>query len=270
MRPAAGDKAFTGSIPKTYEKYLVPLLFEPYAAELARRLAARKPARILELAAGTGVATRAMAKALRSAQITATDLNPAMLETAQAIGTRRPVEWQPADAMQLPFPDASFDAVVCQFGVMFFPDKSRAHAEARRVLKPGGAFLFNVWDRLTDNEFPDIISNALAKFFPKDPPRFLVRTPYGYNDRDVIEHDLRAGGFGKPRIEAVTARSKAASAREPALGFCQGSPLRAEIEARDATRLGEATEFAAQAIAGMFGKGAVDGRIQALVVTVEK
>src|SRR5690348_11197979 len=156
------DKVFAGSIPKLYDTYLVPLIFEPYAADIAKRVKARPLARLLELAAGTGVVTRALASALpESASIVATDLNQGMLDQAKATGTKRPVEWRQADAMQLPFPDATFDAVVCQFGVMFFPDKAKAFAEARRMLRPGGVLLFNVWDRIEDNEFADVIMGAL-------------------------------------------------------------------------------------------------------------
>src|SRR5205085_1947752 len=164
------DKVFAGSIPRLYEDYFVPLIFAPYAEDLADRVAARSPARILEIAAGTGVVTRALlARLPESATIVATDLNPAMLETAKQVGTSRPVQWKPADAMQLPFGDGEFDAVVCQFGVMFFPDKGRAFAEARRVLRPGGAFVFNAWDRIEDNEFADVVTSALATLFPVDP-----------------------------------------------------------------------------------------------------
>ena len=174
------DKVFAGSIPGIYEKLLVPLIFAPYAEDLAARVAARAPARVLEIAAGTGVVTRALAIALpASAAIVATDLNPGMLETAVQVGTTRPVQWRPADAMKLPFADAEFDVVVCQFGVMFFPDKCQAFAEARRVLRPGGAFLFNAWGRIEDNEFADVVTTSLASLFPADPPRFLARTPHG-------------------------------------------------------------------------------------------
>jgi ubiquinone/menaquinone biosynthesis C-methylase UbiE len=267
---SAIDKVFAGSIPKLYEQYLVPLIFQPYAADLARRLAAIAPSRILELAAGTGVVTRALAGALpQSTAIVATDLNPGMLEQARALGTKRPVEWRQADAMQLPFEDAAFDVVVCQFGAMFFPDKPKAFAEARRVLKAGGVFLFNVWDRIEDNEFADVVTASLATMFPQDPPRFLARTPHGYHDKEAIRRDLQGGGFGaSPRIDTVSARSPAASPAVPAIAYCQGTPLRSEIEARAHGELGKATDLATQALAERFGKGAVDGKIQAHVVSV--
>jgi SAM-dependent methyltransferase len=266
------DKVFAGSIPRLYEDYFVPLIFAPYATDLAGRVAIRKPTRVLEMAAGTGVVTRALASQLPAAtEIVATDLNPGMLETAKQVGTLRPVQWQQADAMQLPFADSEFDVVVCQFGVMFFPDKGHAFAEARRVLRPGGAFVFNAWDRIEDNEFADVVTRALATVFPADPPRFMARTPHGYHDRAKIERDLRAGGFKKaPQIETVAARSRAPSPRHPAIAYCQGSPLRSEIEARDAARLGEATDVAAAAIERRFGAGPVDAKIQAHVVVVER
>jgi SAM-dependent methyltransferase len=193
-----------------------------------------------------------------------------MIDQAVATGTTRSVAWRQADAMQLPFGDREFDAVVCQFGAMFFPEKPKAFAEARRVLGPNGVFIFNVWDRIEENEFADTVTAAMKTVFPQDPPRFLARTPHGYHDHVVISRDLAQGGFeASPEIVTVSARSRAASARIPAVAYCQGTPLRNEIEARNASRLAEATEIAARAIAGRFGDGAVEGKIQAHVVTVE-
>jgi SAM-dependent methyltransferase len=263
------DKVFAGSIPKIYEQHLVPLIFEPYAADIAERLRRQPPARVLEVAAGTGVVTRAMAAALPQAGIVATDLNQAMLDQAAAVGTPRGVEWKAADALQLPFADGTFDAVVCQFGVMFFPDKVRAFGEARRVLKPGGLYIFNVWDRLAENEFAHEISAALGRLFPQDPPRFLARTPYGYHDPAQIGRELAAAGFGAVQVRTVPARSRAPSARIPAVAYCQGTPLRSEIESRDAAGLERATDAAAAAIAARFGKGPVEAKIQALVIEVQ-
>jgi ubiquinone/menaquinone biosynthesis C-methylase UbiE len=272
MGSVSGDAAFAGSIPELYDKLLVPLIFEPYAKDLARRLAERAPTRILEVAAGTGVLTRAMASLLpANAAIVATDLNQAMLDRAAAIGTARPVTWRPADAMSLPFADAEFDAVVCQFGAMFFPDKAKAFAEARRVLRPSGTFLFNVWDRIEENEFADTVTTAVASLFPEDRPRFLARTPHGYHDVEVIRRDIAAAGFAtRAEITMLAARSVADSARIPAMAYCEGTPLRAEIEARDRSKLGDATQAAADAIVRRFGAGRVDGKIQAFVISVAK
>jgi ubiquinone/menaquinone biosynthesis C-methylase UbiE len=271
MSNPQSDKNFGNSIAKFYDEYFVPLIFEPYAEDLARRLATRRLARVLEIAAGTGVVTRRLASLLPDdVSIVATDLNQPMLELAAEVGTARHVEWRQADAMQLPFEDGSFDALVCQFGVMFFPDKAKAFAEARRVLKSGGVLLFNVWDRIEENEFADVITTALESVFPDDPPRFMARTPHGYHDVATIQQDLRGGGFVRtPSVDTLAARSIAASARIPAMAYCQGSPLRNEIEARDKTKLDEATDVAEDAIARRFGRGQVDGKIQAHVVMAE-
>ncbi|MEO8924281.1 MAG: class I SAM-dependent methyltransferase [Caldimonas sp.] len=272
MEKPQTDSLFVGSIPELYETLLVPMIFEPYAADLVTRLAARPVARVLELAAGTGVVTRQIASRLpHSVSIVATDLNQPMLDRAFAVGTARPVQWRQADALQLPFADATFDAVVCQFGVMFFADKARAFSEARRVLAPGGILIFSVWDRIEDNEFADTVTTALRGLFPDDPPRFMARVPHGYHDPSTIERDLKSGGFdAAPRIETVAARSRAASARIAAMANCLGTPLRNEIEARDAAPLDEACDRATQAIAERFGPDAIDGKIQALVVAVER
>jgi SAM-dependent methyltransferase len=265
------DRDFAGSIPALYDTHLVPLIFELYAADLARRLRSRRVTRVLEIAAGTGVVTRALAAGLDDAvSIVATDLNQAMLDQAASVGTARPVTWQQADAMALPFDDGAFDVVVCQFGVMFFPDKPAAYAEVRRVLRPAGTFLFNVWDHIAENEFADAVDAALVAVFPEDPPHFLARTPHGYYERAIIERDVAGGGFGRPATFAtVTASSRAATPEVAAHAYCHGTPLRNEIEARDASRLDEATAVAAAAIARRFGSGPIEGKIQAHVIAVD-
>ena len=263
------DSRFQGSIPEFYDRYLVPMIFEPYAVDICARTVAHAPARVLEVAAGTGVVTRHLARELPAAsQIVATDLNPPMLAQAAAVGTARPVEWQPADAMKLPFDNGSFDAVVCQFGVMFFPDRPHALAEARRVLKPGGVLLFNAWDRIEENEFVFAITQALDEIFPHNPPRFMHRGPHGYGDKAQISRDVVAGGFGAPQIETVAHRSRSPNARDAVIAYCHGSPLRAEIEAQGPDALARATDHATEALARRFGRGAIDGRIQAHVVAV--
>jgi ubiquinone/menaquinone biosynthesis C-methylase UbiE len=264
----ATDKLFAGSIPELYDRYLVPLIFEPYASDLATRIAGAVPRDVLETAAGTGVLTTAMVSRLpATTRIVSTDLNQPMLDYAAAKPSLQGrVTWQQADAQALPFDDATFDIVTCQFGVMFLPDKVNGYSEALRVLRPRGRFLFNVWDRISDNHFADVVTGALAALFPEDPPLFMARTPHGYHDVARIREELSAGGFKHASIETVDHISKARSARDVAIAYCQGTPLRNEIVARDAARLEEATNVATAALAKRFGDGAIEGPIRAHVI----
>jgi ubiquinone/menaquinone biosynthesis C-methylase UbiE len=257
------DRVFAGSIPALYDQYLGPLIFAPYAVDLAGRLGGMAEGHVLETAAGTGIGTRALARALAPpVRITATDLNQPMLDfAAKQEGVSR-VSWRQADALLLPFDDGSFDVVVCQFGAMFFPDRVAAYAEARRVLKPAGKFIFSVWDRIEQNEFAAVVTEAVGTLFPEDPPQFLARTPHGYHDVARVRADIEAAGFVAIETETIERRSRAPSPREPAIGYCRGTPLRNEIEARDASRLDEATDIATTALAERFGTGTVDGKIQ--------
>jgi len=264
---AATDKLFAGSIPEIYDRFLVPLIFESYARDLAERLARAEPREVLETAAGTGVLTRAIAARLPApARIVVTDLNQPMLDHAQRQSHGGRITWRQADALALPFEDQKFDVVACQFGAMFFPDKVQGYREARRVLKPGGHFFFNVWDRISENEFADVVTQALATLFPQDPPRFMARIPHGYHDVEKIRVELMAAGFKGISIETVDGKSRASSPRDPAIAYCEGTPLRNEIEARDASRLESATTAAAEALERRFGKGPIEGRIRAHVI----
>ncbi len=262
------DKVFAGSIPENYDRYMVPLIFEPFAADLAQRAAVLSPSAVLETAAGSGVLTRALAPRLSfGATYVVTDLNQPMVNFAasrQSADTR--ITWRQADAQALPFEAAAFDLVCCQFGAMFFPDRVAGYREARRVLKPGGRFLFNVWDRIEDNVFADDVTNALAKVFPNDPPRFLARTPHGYHDTALIRREMEEAGFSGVVIETRAEQSRASSPRLPAVAYCQGTLLRNEIEARDPGRLQSATDYVESALADKHGHGEVAARIQAHIV----
>jgi ubiquinone/menaquinone biosynthesis C-methylase UbiE len=262
------DKLFAGSVPENYDRYMVPLIFEPYAADIAQRASSLSPGAVLEIAAGTGVVTRALAPRLSpGASYIVTDLNQPMLDYAasrQSPDTR--ITWRQADALALPFENAAFDLVCCQFGAMFFPDRSAAYREAKRVLKPGGHFLFSVWDRIEENVFADDVTNALARIFPNDPPRFMARTPHGYHDTALIRRDLENAGFSRVAIKTRAEQSRASSPRIPAIAYCQGTVLRNEIEARDAGKLEYATAYAESAIADKHGRGEVAAKIQAHVI----
>lgn len=265
---AESDKVFAGSLPKFYDTLMVPLIFEAYAAHLAGIVAASSPRSVLETAAGSGAVTRALAPKLSpDACYVVTDLNQPMLDyaaTRQVSDSR--IEWRHADALDLPFKDASFDVVCCQFGAMFFPNRVAGYVEARRVLRPGGRFVFSVWDRIEENSFADDVTNAVSELFPHDPPRFLARTPHGYHDIELIREELSRAGFADIEINTREEVSRAASACDAATAYCQGTPLRNEIEARGAGLLQLATQRAAEAIASRHGNGPVAGKIQAHVI----
>jgi len=243
-----------------------PLLFEPYARLIAERSALLLPTRILETAAGTGIVTRALHEAVPQAQIVATDLNPVMIEFAtQRVRSER-VAFKRADAQDLPFPDGSFDLGVCQFGVMFFPDKVRANQEAFRVLGSGGRYLLVSFDRFELNPVPRAAQDAVAALFPEDPPQYMERGPFSYADPALIEHDLLAAGFTDIQVETVALSSRV-SAPDAALGLVLGSPFRSEIERRDPSALDRALNAVTGALRRWDGK---DAPISAHVVTARR
>jgi ubiquinone/menaquinone biosynthesis C-methylase UbiE len=258
--------SFDHSTPALYDRYMGPLLFEPYARLIAERSALFQPTRILEIAAGTGIVTGALNEAVPQASIVATDLNPVMVDfAAQRVRSER-VAFQRADAQDLPFPDGSFDLVVCQFGVMFFPDKVRANREAWRVLVSGSHYLLVSFDRLEFNSVPKVAQDAVAALFPEDPPEYMERGPFSYANPAIIEHDLFAAGFTDIECETVALSSRV-SAWKAAQGLVLGSPFRSEIERRDPSALDRAVNAVTEALRPLDGK---DAAISAHVVTASK
>ena len=242
----AETDVFKHSTPQLYDRYMGPLLFAPYAEHVAKQAAILQPARILETAAGTGIATRAVAAAIPSAEVVATDINPAVVEFAAKHFQSPGVTFQAADAQQLPFDDESFDLVLSLFGIMFFPDKVRANEEARRVLRPGGRYVLVTFDRLDLNPVPKAAGEAVATLFPED-PRYMERGPFSYTDPVVVEHDLRSAGFKRIELETVEL-STVVSARDAARGIVLGSPFRAEIERLDPSALERGTAAVERAL----------------------
>ena len=214
------NATFDGSIPENYDRYLGPILFEPYAADLASRLNVSADASVLELACGTGIVTRRLLDRLGpEAKLWATDLNDSMLNYARAkLGAKTSVEWKQADASELPFADQSFDAAVCQFGLMFFPDKKRAASETWRVLKSGGSVLFSVWDAIEQNDLPQVAHQVVSKFFEDNPPDFYD-IPFSFHDPEAIRSLLSAAGFDRLQLTRLPLTAMAASARDVAAGF---------------------------------------------------
>jgi SAM-dependent methyltransferase len=264
------ESRFSGSVPAAYDELMVPLVFAPYAGELARRARDFAPRRILETAAGTGAVTQALHAVLPEAQIVATDLNPPMLEMAAGRVPSDKVRFQQADAQELPFVDASFDLVVCQFGAMFFPDRVRGHSEACRVLRDGGHYLLAIWDRIESNVLTNVAQQVLIDSFPDDPPLFMRDGPFGYHDPSRIESDLHEAGFATVEIETVSLPSRAGSAREAARALCYGTPMGLEISDREPGSLDRVFALVEQAFRKFEGPDGIDAPMAAHVVTATK
>ena len=257
------DASWLDDMPQAYDGGLRSATFAPYAEVLAERAARLGPRDVLELAAGTGIVTEELVRALPDARVTATDLNPAMVDWGRQ---RVPgATWRVADAMHLDVPDDSVDLLVCQFGVMFFPDRVASFAEAARVLRPGGAYLFATWDVLETNEFESALTGILAELLPDDPPQFLARTPHGYHDPDVIRADVTAGGLEDDGIDRVELTGTAPSARVVTEGYGFGSPLRFDIARAGDVRT--IVDAAAERMTDRFGTGPVTGKLAAFIVT---
>lgn len=262
---ATDDTAFVGSIPEVYEQLLVPMVFAEPAQRLAAAIVATDAGDILETAAGTGVLTRALVEQSQ-ASITATDLNDPMLQEAARLCDSKRVHWQVADALNLDFPDGSFDAVACQFGVMFFPDRPQGYAEALRVLRPGGTFFFSAWDRIEANPAWRAIADALIGTAPEEPLDLFRRVPYGYYDPAVIRADLEKAGYDDIDITTMRAVSHA-SIDEAARAICQGTPMKVAIDAHSSMTVDRATAIAATALRDEYGEGPFDAPISWLQVS---
>jgi len=262
---------FAGSIPAAYDRYLGPVLFQPYAEDLAARLNVEANASVLELACGTGILTRVLRDRLPgTTRLVATDLNEPMFQNAaQRFRHDEAIEWQQADASSLPFEDESFDAVVCQFGIMFVPDKALSAREARRVLKPGGLFLFNVWDSMEHNDLGRIAHETISSFFEKDPPTFY-QVPFGYHDHSEIKRVLEGAGFRDVRVEVVAKMGGASRPEDAARGLVHGNPVAVAITERDPSLLPVITNAVADTLKKRFGETSVRAPMRAIVVEARR
>lgn len=262
------DVVFDGSIPEAYDRYLGPLLFEPFAALLAWRLAKLRPRKVLEVAAGTGILTRRLLEVLPArSRLTVTDLNEPMLNHARhKIGEDRRVDWRQADALELPFSPGEFDAVVCQFGLMFFPDKAKGVSEFYRVLAPGGHLLLSVWDSVEANPHSTIAQSAIAEFLPVDPPQFYA-IPFSYHDIPEIRKVVTAAGFNDVEIQTIKLTGKSQSATLAAKGFVRGNPVVNTIRERAPDKFDEIERLAAKRLNERYGPDPIRIPLQAHVVS---
>jgi ubiquinone/menaquinone biosynthesis C-methylase UbiE len=269
--PPSNNSKFAGDIPEIYDRKLVPLLFDPYALDLAKRVARQKPRKVLEVAAGTGVATRRLLEALpKDSRITATDLNEPMLDQARLrVGRDARITWKEADALQLPFDDGSFDAVVCQFGLMFFPDKPQSMHEFFRVLSKGGHLVLNVWDSLENNPPAHIANGVIAEFFAKDPPRFWD-IPYGSHDVKELRRITSDAGFSSIEIVTLRIEGVSPSAKDAAEGLVRGTPIANTISERAPKKFEEIVRRTSACLAERYGASPLRIPLQAHVLTAKK
>ena len=257
--------AFAGSVPAMYDQYLGPFLFEPYAKDLVQRLPTGLH-KVLEIACGTGRVTKHLVTNLAAdEQLTATDLNPDMVAVAKQKVTDSRVIWSVADALQLPFNDEAFDAVICQFGVMFFPDKAKAFAEAHRVLKTGGRFLFNTWDSVDANPPVAIIDTVLKEEFGEAAPDFLKAAPYSLYDRELIKNLLSKAGFKNCKMDVVSLASSYSTPDDIITGFLEGTPLFTYLAEKDAAKKEIVRRRIRQQLTERFGESSGTVPLQAIV-----
>ena len=258
--------AFVGEIPHNYDKYLGPLIFKEYAQDLAIRITVPSGGVVLETAAGTGLATRQLRDTIsEDVHIVATDLNKDMLDVAKSkFETESNIEFQTANALELPFEDSTFDAVACQFSLMFFPDKLAALQEAARVLKPGGRYYFSIWDSLEHNHFARTVNKKISECLSENPPDFF-NIPFGYFNIDVIKNLLVAAGFADIEISVLPRISLADEARQVAQGFVLGTPIRLQIEKTHPESLSRIVDQVEQAIGEEFGYKSIGAKMRAVV-----
>ena len=276
MSDGDAGSLFQGPVPDAYEDLMVPLFFQPFADDLVARAVALEPVDVLEIAAGTGVVTRGLVGALPGGStIVATDLNSDMLAVAAALEDEwaeeaGEVTWRVADAQRLPFDDGSFDLVVCQFGVMFFRDRSGSNAEVLRVLRPGGTYIFSAWDSIERNPVPCAVDTAFRRVLPDAPANVVTRVSHGYHDLDRIRTDVEAGGLVLNAIDTVELVATADSAKAAAAALPNGGPLRVELDGYDVKARGEIEAIVAEMLEDEFGRGPVQVPMRAFVVTASR
>ena len=262
------SKRFSGSIPENYHHYMVPLLFEPYSKHLVSELGHLQGGPVLEIACGTGSVTGHLRKSLpRDAQLVATDISSEMLEFAKRdLGHLQGLELRSADAMDLPFSSSSFEAVICQFGIMFLPDKRQGLSEIFRVLREGGTAYVSTWSDIAHNELLDVANQAIQALDLKEPISFTGGCRYG--DVDSIRADFEASGFQDLEFSVVTKRSKAPGIENALNSLVNGTTLASKLDEQDLLQAG--TEAIRDSYRSAFGDGAVSAQMQAIFCKATK
>jgi len=250
------------------DRYLAPSLLSPFADDMARRLSRLSMGPLLEISADTGILTQAIASAISAGlTIIATDSSAEMVKHASIKPGMARVTWQHADPRTLPFPDGTFGILACHFGVCAMPDRIQAFQEARRVMKPGGRFVFSVLGHIRQNQVADCLQNTLDELFPTNPPRYVERILHGYANNEAIDDDLTDAGFTEAIYTAVELPYVAASARDVAMGYCLGTRLRVEIDIRTAGESKRVTEAVTAALERRFGSGPIEASMRAHIIS---
>jgi ubiquinone/menaquinone biosynthesis C-methylase UbiE len=260
------ESAFSNALADNYDQYLGPLLFEPYAEDLANRIHSKGYKKVLELACGTGRLTRHLIGVLPpEAKLIATDRNAEMIKLASKLVAEEKIEWQIADAQQLAFPDGTFDLVVCQFGFMFMPDKMNAFSEVHRVLKNGGCLLFNTWDKIENNGAIYLGNQIICSYFPENPPSYY-RVPFSLSQPDMLDTSLKATGFKTIQVTSVEKEGMSPSAKDAAIGIVQGNPIQAKIIEKDPALVNVILGAVEQKLAEVYGNRPMRSPLKAWVV----
>lgn len=265
----ATNISFGGSIPEKYDKYLTPLFFEPYADDLISRIKGREYDSILELACGTGRVTMNLRREFPGSKLTATDINPDMLSVARKNVTHPNVVWDTVDMQEIPFDDSSYDLIVCQFGVMFVPDKVKAFKEIYRVLKPGGRFVFNVWESFQRNLVSYHTDQVINSFFGEDPVMF-IQIPFSYHNKTEIGNHLQNGGFSDFSFDHVKREMDRINAGDASIGLIEGNPSINAINERKPELLDEIRMRLKATLAENFGDNPMKYSLEAIVCEAEK
>jgi len=246
--------SFIGDIPSHYDAGLGPNIFFDYADKIAKLSGEKAASNVVELAAGTGIVSRRLRDALSpETRLVVTDLNAPMLDIARSkFSDNDRVEFKVANAMNLPFESSEFDLIVCQFGVMFFPDKPASYREVARVLRPGGHYIFNVWGPMSENPYSQMAYGVTAKFFPDNPPGFY-KVPFHYGDPADVRADLTIAGWHEVEHETIHLKKAIENPAAFADALVYGNPLIDEIRERGGVDPGAVVVAMLDALESTFG-----------------
>jgi ubiquinone/menaquinone biosynthesis C-methylase UbiE len=256
---------FSGSIPEHYDRVLGPMFFEPYAIEVSQRIDPSSVNTVLEIGSGTGRVTAHLRNVISSAtKLIGSDISEDMLAVAKEKLKGLDIDWRIIDAQDLPFDDDSIDVIVGCFCYMFVPDKHKAFAEAHRVLRPGGMFIFSTWDKLELNGASYTYRKIVKKLFEDSLPE-SYNLPFSMNDQNAIKGMLKETGFSKIKVERVDKDSISQTAGEAANGLARGGSIYNEIMMHDPSLVEEIIKELEKELSEKFGTSPMIAPMTAVV-----